>query len=293
MGLFGRVKVGRPVPVTPPAGDVLFPGTTISVRNAVIPTTGGQYAPTVMQHLTDIQGFVVGQALFNAITAYGKKQVIKYAGPNSNQAAGGGLASYKLLRRYHDSGENANFAIELRATIATSTHDKHWLATQCYDTLLPLWSGASTTSPLKQIPCVRRTPNSAPPTPIQAIEQRIDTWLAGTALPTLDEMDILCLVLEPWLSNGGGTNTLISYDPHKVKVGNLERPPQVALFHELMHAYYNAGGAQLGREDSIAENNGGRLFELMAVGLSPFDQRTLSENQFRDALGVAKRMAYP
>jgi hypothetical protein len=293
MGLFGRVKVTRPVPVPPPAGDVLFPGTTISVRNTVIAITGGQYAPTVMQHLNDIQGFVVGQALFQAITAYGKKQVIKYAGPNANQAAGGGLASYKVLRRYHDCEDKANFATQLQATITASTHDKHWLATQCYQTLLPLWSGASSTSPLKNVPCLRRTPTSAPPTPIQAIEQRIDIWLAGTALPSLDEMDILCLVLEPWLTNGGGSNTLISYDPHKVKVGNLDRPPQVALFHELMHAYYNAAGGQLGREDSADENNGGRLFELMAVGLPPFDTRTFSENQFRVALGVAKRMAYP
>jgi hypothetical protein len=165
------------------------------------------------------------------------------------------LASYKLLRRYHDNGENDNFATELDNTITASTHDKHWLADQCYHALLPLWSGASTTSPLKGLPCVRRTPNSAPPTPVQVIEQRIDTWLAGTALPSLDEMDTLCLMLEPWLGSGGGTNTLISYDPHQAQVGGVDRPPQVALFHELVHAYYNASGGQLGREDSVNENN--------------------------------------
>jgi len=86
---FGRNKISHPVAAPPPTGDVQFPGTTIHVRNATIPNTGGQYAPTVLQHLGEIQGIASGQALFLAITALGKRQVIKYGGPNANQAAGG------------------------------------------------------------------------------------------------------------------------------------------------------------------------------------------------------------
>jgi Effector protein len=228
-----------------------------------------------------------------AISAFGKRQVIAYGGPNNNQAAGGGLACYKRLRRYHDSGDNANFAAELQATIVSSTQNKRWLADQCYRKNLALWSGASTTSPMRNIPQPPRPPGALPRTPVDLAEALIDTWLAATALPTRDEMDIVCLVLEPWLANGNGANTLVNYDPHKVVASGLSRPPQVALFHELVHAYYNAMGGQLGREDSLNEGNGGRLFELMSVGLPPFDTRPYGENQFRNVLGVALRTQYP
>lgn len=187
----------------------------------------------------------------------------------------------------------------MQATLAASSHNKRWLATQCHQAALPLWSGATSPSPFRALPIPPAGPvaqggaRPLPPTPIDMAEQLIDTWLAGTALPDYDKMDILCLVLEPWLRNGTGTNTLISYDPHKVLVAGAHRPPQVALYHELVHAYYNAAGGQLGREDSVQEANGGRLFELMAVGLSPFNARPLSENQFRADIGVALRPMYP
>jgi len=293
MRWFGKVKVGAPVATTLPAGDIQLPGTTVFVRNAVIAQTGGQYARSVLQHLNEIQGFVVGQAFLAAMSAFGKRQVIVYGGANNNQAAGGGVAAYKRLRRYHDRNENANFAAELLATINASTHTKAWLADQCYHMDLPLWSGAATTSPFRGLPQPARAPRALPRTPVDLAEDLIDTFLAGTALPTRDQMDILCLVLEPWLVNGGGSNTLINYDPHKVVAAGTHRPPQVALFHELVHAYYNAAGGQLGREDSLNEDNGGRLFELMSVGLPPFETRPYSENAFRQALGVQDRTQYP
>jgi len=251
------------------------------------------YAQTVFQHLNEIQGFVVGQAFLTAMAAFGKRQVLVYGGPNNNQAAGGGVSAYKRLRRFHDRNENANFAAELLATINASPHDKAWLADQCYRQDLPLWSAANAMSPFRGLPQPPRAARALPKTPVQLAEDLIDSFLAGAALPTRDQMDILCLVLEPWLVNGTGTNTLINYDPHKVVASGTHRPPQVALFHELVHAYYNAAGGQLGREDSLNEDNGGRLFELMSVGLPPFDTRPYSENAFRHALGVSNRAQYP
>ena len=294
-----KTRIGRPIANPPAQGDVQFPTTTIHVRNSVIATTGNSYAPTVLQHLADIQGTASGQALLVAISALGKRQVIKYGGPNVNQAAGGGLACYKLLRMYQDMQDTANFAAELAATITASPHNKRWVADKCYNTTLPLWSGGVNPSPFRGLPgplaapVALGAPKPLPPTPLDLAERMIDTWLAGTALPNYDQMDILCLVLEPWLRNGTGASTLISYDPHKVIVANSHRPPQVALYHELVHAYYNAAGGQLGREDSIQETNGGRLFELMAVGLAPFDTRPVSENQFRAGIAVALRPQYP
>lgn len=299
MNLFGnKLKISRPQPtqVIPPVGDVQFPGTSIHVRNSIIFQTGNPYAPVVLQHLSDIQSFPVGRTFLAAITSLGKKQVIKYGGPGANQAAGGGLASYKLLRRHHDTGEAVNFAAELRTTLGASAHDKRWLAEQAYHMNLPQWSGDKVPSPLSTLkapPQPPANPRPLPPTPVDLIERKVDEWLAGTSLPDRDQMDILCLVLEPWLRDGTGTNTLISYDPHKVVVAGVSRPPQVALYHELVHAFYNASGGQLGREDSIDEGNGGRLFELMAVGLPPFEDRPYSENRFRSAVGVETRKKYP
>jgi hypothetical protein len=60
-----------------------------------------------------------------------------------------------------------------------------------------------------------------------------------------------------------------------------------------MHGYYNASGSQLGCEESTDVKNGGRHFELMAVGLPPYDDEPYSENKFRTAWGCALRLKYP
>lgn len=300
MGIFNKsVKISKPGPQIATTGDVNFPGSTIWVRSAVITETGGQYVPTVMQHLSEIHSFPFGIAFFAALSQPGKRQVIKYGGQNVNQAAGGGISSYRKLRQHHDMMDKTQFASELQTTLLSSGHNKNWLAEQLHRTDLPLWSGGTTASPFKSIarPALAAAlpgkPRPQPLNPHQVNELEIDQWLAGTKLPSRDEMDVLCLVLEPWLDRGVGTSSLISYDPHKVAVGGASRPPHVALVHELVHAYYNAIGGQLGREDSINENNGGRLFELMAVGLGPFAAWPYSENKFRTAIAFGLRAQYP
>src|SRR5262249_38421158 len=125
------------------------------------------------------------------------------------------------------------------------------------------------------------------------IRAQIDSWLNRDDLPTLDEMDVLVVVLRRSLRNGPGVGTRINYDPHKTTASGLSRPPHVALFHELLHAHYNAMGGQPGAEESTDEGRGGRLFELIAVGMPPFDNYTFSENRFRAALGVPARPYYP
>jgi hypothetical protein len=58
---------------------------------------------------------------------------------------------------------------------------------------------------------------------------------------------------------------------------------------------YYARGEQLGSEDSQSGFRGGRHFELMSVGLPPFDTEPYSENALRAAWApaVPARTAYP
>jgi hypothetical protein len=52
-------------------------------------------------------------------------------------------------------------------------------------------------------------------------------------------------------------------------------------------------GRQLGTEDSSSEYAQGRHFELMSVGLPPFDNRPFSENKYRTAVACPTRASYP
>lgn len=287
--LFQRVSRPRPVPVAIPTAEQQFPHSTIFVRPATLPG-GASYTATVLQHLNEINSFPIGQQFIQDLAAIGKRQIIVYGGPNSNQAAGT-PAGYFVLRKAHDGKDKPTFAGELRTAMSAAGKTVSMLAKELISTRLPRWSGTYDYSPFAHPPA-GGTSRGVPRTPPQ-VEKQINDWLAGTELPTVDEMDVLCLKLEPGLTRGGGVGTRINYDPHKVQTAAGSRPPHVALFHELVHAYYNAQGTQLGREDSVQESNGGRLFELMSVGLPPFDQRPYSENKFRAALGVPARAKYP
>ncbi|QOJ15522.1 MAG: hypothetical protein HRU75_13110 [Planctomycetia bacterium] len=288
--LFHR-GISRPTPAvtTAPTGEQQLPHTTIFIRPAVLPG-GGSYITTVMQHLAEIQSFPLGAKFIQDLSALGKRQLIVYGGAGANQAAGT-TAAYVLLRLMYDQMDKAGFGAEFKKTLAASGKTTATLAKELVSAKLPRWNGTVDRSPFAHAPMTAAKPG-LPRTPVE-IEKQLNDWIGGTGLPSKDEMDVLCLALEPWLERGKGVSTRINYDPHKTHTAAGSRPPHVALFHELVHAYYNANGTQLGREDSVQEENGGRLFELMSVGLPPFDQRPYSENKFRAALGVGPRSKYP
>jgi Effector protein len=272
------VAVPAPAPAAAPA-KVQYQGTSIYVfPSGQYP---GNYVADVTQHLDDIQA-VVGPGFFTALASNGKQQSIKYAGPNANQCSGSPFG-YTKLRKLHDSGQKAPFGAELTATLASMGNNAAWLAGALRAQGLPRWASVTDPAPITDLGDQAATTT------------KVTDWLAGTALPGTDEMDVLMLVVQGHADPGGGANARIDYDPLKLSVSTGPRPPQVALFHELCHAYYSALGRQLGREDSIAEGNGGRLFELMAVGLPPFDSQPYSENALRAAWTppVALRPRYP
>jgi hypothetical protein len=301
VGFFSRgVKVGSPQPAAPVAGNRAFKAYNVIVQTpALQPPSGGDVQATILQHLGEIESFPPGLALLQGIQASGKQVGVKYMGPGNNQAAGA-VRAYYVLRMQHDAGNAPAFAAEFTATIQRMTaagKDVNWLANELYTVQVPLWNGGTMPSPFRGL-AVARLParpgaKPLPQLPTVPIVALINSFQAGTAMPSLDQMDALSLVLEPWMQAGLGAATRINYDPYKTMVNGVSRPPQVGLYHELVHAYYNVIGRQLGREDSINEGNGGRLFEAQAVGLGSFGTRTICENNFRAALGVQARTTYP
>lgn len=300
MGLFSdlfkkRVVVSRPV-ATPVGQNLNYPNTPIVIQTPQAQAPGGgDTQQTIYRMLDEIGSLPIGAQLFQALTAAGKQIGVRYAGPNQNSAAGG-VKGYVKLRQWHDAQDSKNFAQELGTTLhnlqLATGHDKTWVAQQLHVQHVPTWANQEIQPYGNPVhPGSGPLPQGA--TQLQIIEDLLDRYLAGKELPSLDELDALLLLLEDHLTPGAGVVTRIMFDPHKEIVQGKARPPHCGLFHELMHALYNAQGRQLGREDSIQEGNGGRLFEAMAVGLGLFGKRPLSENGFRAALGVSLRTAYP
>ncbi|GIW72629.1 MAG: hypothetical protein KatS3mg102_2171 [Planctomycetota bacterium] len=65
----------------------------------------------------------------------------------------------------------------------------------------------------------------------------------------------------------------------------------MALFHELVHAYYSVQGLQMAAESPPSETN--TLYEAMCVGLPPhFHTRPYSENALRRELKLKPRTEY-
>ncbi len=261
--------------------------------------SGGNAQATILRHLGEIEAFPPGLALLQGIQQSGKQVGVKYMGPGNNQAAGA-VRGYYVLRQKHDGGVAATFGLEFTATVQRMTQagrNLNWLADQLYRVQIPRWTGGTMPSPFRNLPAapapVMGGARPLPQLPTVPIVAMLNQYLAGAVLPTLDQMDALALVMEPWMTPGLGCATRIDYDPQKTVVNGQNRPPQVGLYHELVHAYYNAVGKQLGREDSLNEGNGGRLFEAQAVGLGEFGNRAICENKFRTALNVPLRMTYP
>lgn len=293
-------KVGAPV-ATPTVANINYPYAPIVIQPPQMAGPGGDPSQTIYRMLEEIRSFPVGAQFFMALSAADKQIGVRYAGPANNQAAGG-VRGYVLLRQKHDAQNAVGFGLELQHTLnnlqVATGNGIPWVAQQLYQQQVTTWTNGQIrpfSNPPRPVaaPHGGAGPKPLPQTPPQIIADMINTYLAGTALPSRNEADAIMLVLEDYLNPGAGVATRIYFDPHKEVVNGMARPPHCGLFHELTHAYYNALGRQLGREDSLDEGNGGRLFELMAVGLGPFATRPFSENAFRTALGVPLRLSYP
>ena len=263
-------------PAQPQAQELPYPNTNIVIRdNGTYPN--GDFNEKVKADLEFVEQMFGHDFV---APANGKKITIIYAG--GLNYCRGGPGGYTEMRFRYGQAARAEFADELRWSMGAAHLDVPALATQLLGTQLPQWDSTSSPSPFQS-------------DGQEGTEAKITTWLKAEKLPSIDEMDILSIVLEPHLRDGGGSAITIAYNPSLVDAGGGagRRPPQVGLAHELTHAYYHVRGIQLGHEASEAVANGGRLYELMAVGMPPFRNRPYSENKMRALIPRPDRTQYP
>lgn len=110
-------------------------------------------------------------------------------------------------------------------------------------------------------------------------------WIAGQPLPgrltqrAKDHALVATLAaLRAVSPSGSGSESSIGWNPYASNPLNLVRPPAIGLAHELVHAYYNGLGEQLGYDFGHPSTV---LFEFLCVGLGPWDEELLSENGIR------------
>ena len=68
------------------------------------------------------------------------------------------------------------------------------------------------------------------------------------------------------------------------------------VFHELLHVFHNLNGERLKVESSHPESQTHSpllLEEARTVGLGAFSEEVLSENKFREEIGMPRRTSYP
>lgn len=110
-------------------------------------------------------------------------------------------------------------------------------------------------------------------------------WIAGQPLPGRltpraknHALVATLAALRAVSPSGGGSESSIGWNPYASNPLNLSRPPAIGLAHELVHAYYNGLGEQLGYDFGHPSTV---LFEFLCVGLGPWDEAAISENSIR------------
>lgn len=91
-----------------------------------------------------------------------------------------------------------------------------------------------------------------------------------------------------------GAHTIVHWNGSDVTLVDTlgvqhDRPPYIALAHELIHAFHNISGDQAGHEIDTYSRV---LYEFQCVGLGPWDGAVLTENDVRISAGLAPRLAY-
>ena len=261
-----------------------YSGTNIFITPSLTEFQFGynQYVAMVTDHLLTIENKIGLQFMLDLTNTAKPVKIKNPVAPRRNQIEAGN-GGYVKLRSIYERAINAHvapaeFATELRATLARAGRTAQWLADRLSVTRLPTWRNFETVRPNWWV----NPPLSIHQRPVYILPF-VNGWLSNAppSLPNFEQMDALLLILRDHLERGPGTNSFIMYNPLGDSLGNESRPAPIGLFHELVHAYYSARGEQLGTTDSSSPLNGGRFFEIMSVGMSPYDTAPYSENRLR------------
>lgn len=219
-----------------------------------------------------------------------KKVTIYYREGRGNSCAGGGDGQYISMVQKKGSqgddvmGEEVQKALKNANTVGVTLDD---IARRLYTIKKP------TLSPRFSF----KDPYDNSITPgdnmIAKTKEKIQSWTIKDALgkEKADLYESFLVVMQDWWEPGTKVSAYVTFDPSKTSTGGQERPVSVALFHELVHAFYSVQGRQLGIETPPSSTN--TLYEGMCVGLPPhFHDNPYSENKFRAALSVPLREYY-
>jgi hypothetical protein len=279
---------------------------TVADPDPTRPAAGaiGEYKDVVFRHLDDLRAFPNGQQFFTTLTNLGKRQVVAYVGTNvtnDNSCSGSGAGKKKIVSKMGqgwgaETRAELDHALNQWSLLNAGQDPVRWLAGRLLQTPLYRWDPAQNvaTSPLnpRNVAPGHASWNGM----VDVLANQLAAYRSGRA--SLEKrgaegevFDLMVWVLRDRLQDGAGSNCMVRYTPLKVQVGAGQRPAQIALFHELVHAYYEAQGRNMSAEDSQNEWNG-RYYEIAAVGLPPFDNAPCSENVARGWMGVAARAQY-
>jgi hypothetical protein len=104
-----------------------------------------------------------------------------------------------------------------------------------------------------------------------------------------DAQVALGAVLADGAGQGIGGHSQVRWSTSNTMVLGQQRPSSVGLGHELIHAYHNQLGDQLGSDNGTADT---ALFEYQCVGLGRFAGTGHTENGLRDSAGLPQRDRY-
>lgn len=120
--------------------------------------------------------------------------------------------------------------------------------------------------------------------------QEMQGWMRnGTVPQRLSAADVeqlklaTAVALYPHAQAGAGSPSAVRFAVGEHDLSRHQRPPAVALGHELVHAYFSHLGVQPGEEFSHFSTV---LFEYRCVGLGPWNNDALSENALRTQWGA-------
>jgi hypothetical protein len=104
-----------------------------------------------------------------------------------------------------------------------------------------------------------------------------------------DAQVALGAVLADGAGQGIGGHSQVRWSASNTMVLGQQRPSFIGLGHELIHAYHNQLGDQLGSDNGTADT---ALFEYQCVGLGHFAGTEHTENGLRDSAGLPPRDRY-
>lgn len=194
---------------------------------------------------------------------------------NGNSCASGGAALTKLAKALcHNQGDKGKAVADAMRRCG-HTDDWEWLA--------PLIS----TTPAYTIQGTPETTGCG----VAVLPIDIERWCDGTRPFGYPQSNadietiklVLLVILKDGALAGDGAGSKVVWNPAKVSATNtngvlLHRPPAVGLAHELLHAWYNLVGQQLGVDNGHFSTV---LFEYMCVGLGPWTGAGVNENSIR------------